>query len=88
MPKSPFPGFPNEAIQFFRGLARNNHRDPGLEAFRGLAGRSRRLYWLNPEPRADWDGTDSIMSAYAPACDRVFEVRTLRQLTACVDEIT
>jgi uncharacterized protein (TIGR02453 family) len=27
LPKSPFPGFPNEAIQFFRGLARNNHRD-------------------------------------------------------------
>ena len=27
MPKSPFPGFPPEAIAFFRGLARNNHRD-------------------------------------------------------------
>jgi uncharacterized protein len=70
------------------GDARNNYRDPGLETFRALAERSRRLYWLNPEPRADWDTTDSIMSAYAPACERVFEVRTLRQLTACVDEIT
>jgi uncharacterized protein with von Willebrand factor type A (vWA) domain len=70
------------------GDARNNYREPGLAAFRGLAERSRRLYWLNPEPRADWDTTDSIMAAYAPACDRVFEVRTLRQLTACVDEIT
>jgi uncharacterized protein len=70
------------------GDARKNYRDPGLEAFRDLAGRSRRLYWLNPEPRADWDSTDSIMATYAPACDRVFEVRTLRQLTACVDEIT
>ena len=70
------------------GDARNNYRDPGLAAFRDLAERSRRLYWLNPEPRADWDSTDSIMATYAPACDRVFEVRTLRQLTACVDEIT
>ena len=70
------------------GDARNNYRDPGLAAFRDLAKRSRRLYWLNPEPRADWDSTDSIMATYAPACDRVFEVRTLRQLTACVDEIT
>jgi uncharacterized protein with von Willebrand factor type A (vWA) domain len=70
------------------GDARNNYHDPGLEAFRDLAERSRRLYWLNPEPRADWDSTDSIMATYAPACDRVFEVRTLRQLTACVDEIT
>jgi uncharacterized protein with von Willebrand factor type A (vWA) domain len=70
------------------GDARNNYREPGLEAFTDLAGRSRRVYWLNPEPRPDWDTTDSVMSAYAPACDRVFEVRTLRQLAACVDEIT
>ncbi|HWD45201.1 MAG TPA: VWA domain-containing protein [Actinomycetota bacterium] len=70
------------------GDARNNYREPGLEAFRALAERSRRLYWLNPEPRDEWDTTDSIMSVYGPACDRVFEVRTLRQLTACVDEIT
>jgi uncharacterized protein len=70
------------------GDARNNYRDPGLEAFADLAGRSRRCYWLNPEPAGDWDTTDSIMSVYGPACDRVFEVRTLRQLTACVDEIT
>ncbi|MET0477291.1 MAG: VWA domain-containing protein, partial [Actinomycetota bacterium] len=70
------------------GDARNNYRDPGLDAFADLAGRSRRCYWLNPEPADDWDTTDSIMSVYGPACDRVFEVRTLRQLTACVDEIT
>jgi uncharacterized protein len=70
------------------GDARNNYREPGLEALRSLAERSRRLYWLNPEPRDEWDTTDSIMSVYGPACDRVFEVRTLRQLTACVDEIT
>jgi len=25
--RSPFPGFPPEAVQFFRGLARNNNRD-------------------------------------------------------------
>jgi uncharacterized protein with von Willebrand factor type A (vWA) domain len=70
------------------GDARNNYREPGLEAFRDLAERSRRLYWLNPEPREEWDTTDSIMTVYGSACDRVFEVRTLRQLTACVDEIT
>jgi hypothetical protein len=27
------------------------------------------------------------MSAYAPHCDQVFEVRNLRQLVTCVDEI-
>jgi len=70
------------------GDARNNYRDPGLETLKGLRERARRLYWLNPEPRGDWDTTDSLMSVYAPFCDRVFEVRNLRQLTACVDEIT
>jgi uncharacterized protein len=70
------------------GDARNNYRDPGLETLKGLRERARRLYWLNPEPRAEWDTGDSIMGVYAPWCDRVFEVRNLRQLTACVDEIT
>jgi uncharacterized protein with von Willebrand factor type A (vWA) domain len=70
------------------GDARNNYRDPGLDPLRRLAGRVRHLYWLNPEPRADWDTTDSIMRTYAPHCDQVFEVRNLRQLVACVDEIT
>jgi uncharacterized protein with von Willebrand factor type A (vWA) domain len=70
------------------GDARGNYRDPGLETLRGLRAKARRLYWLNPEPRSDWDTTDSVMSLYAPLCDRVFEVRNLRQLTACVYEIT
>jgi uncharacterized protein with von Willebrand factor type A (vWA) domain len=70
------------------GDARNNYREPGLEVLKGLRERARRLYWLNPEPRTEWDTTDSIMAAYAPWCDRVFEVRNLRQLAACVDEIT
>jgi uncharacterized protein with von Willebrand factor type A (vWA) domain len=70
------------------GDARNNYRDPGLEVLRRLSERARHLYWLNPEPRGEWDTTDSIMSAYAPHCDQVFEVRNVRQLAACVDEIT
>lgn len=70
------------------GDARNNYRDPGLDPLRRLAGRVRHLYWLNPEPQAGWDTTDSIMRTYAPHCDQVFEVRNLRQLVACVDEIT
>jgi uncharacterized protein len=70
------------------GDARNNYRDPGLEVLRRLAGRVRHVYWLNPEPQDEWDTTDSIMNTYAPHCDQVFEVRNLRQLVACVDEIT
>jgi uncharacterized protein with von Willebrand factor type A (vWA) domain len=45
------------------------------------------VHWLNPEPAADWDTTDSRMRAYRPYCDSVTEVRTLRQLSAWVDKL-
>jgi uncharacterized protein with von Willebrand factor type A (vWA) domain len=70
------------------GDARGNYRDPGVETLRGLRARSRRVYWLNPEPRRQWDTTDSVMGLYAPHCDRVFEVANLRQLADCVYEIS
>jgi uncharacterized protein with von Willebrand factor type A (vWA) domain len=70
------------------GDARGNYRDPGVETLRQLRARSRRLYWLNPEPRRQWDTTDSVMHLYARHCDRVFEVANLRQLADCVYEIS
>ncbi len=66
------------------GDARNNYRAAGAGALRSMSERARRVYWLNPEPRADWDTTDSIMGEYAPCCDGVFEVRNLRQLASFV----
>ena len=62
------------------GDARNNYRRPGLDALRAIKERARRVYWLNPERRREWNTTDSIVAAYAPYCDGVFEVRNLRQL--------
>jgi uncharacterized protein len=70
------------------GDARANYRDPGVEALRQLRARARRVYWLNPEPRRQWDTTDSVMGLFAPHCDRVFEVANLRQLADCVLEIS
>ena len=69
------------------GDARTNHRPGGLEAFRQMCERARRTYWLNPEPRPDWDQGDSRMADYAGCCTAVFEVRTLRQLADAVVDI-
>ncbi len=69
------------------GDARNNYRESGLARLRELHSRVRKLYWLNPEPRNEWDTTDSLIGLYATCCDQVFEVRNLRQLSACIDEI-
>ncbi|HVM00990.1 MAG TPA: VWA domain-containing protein [Egibacteraceae bacterium] len=66
------------------GDARGNFRSTGVEYLERVADRARRLYWLNPEPRDHWDTGDSVMSAFAPACDEVVEVRNLAQLEAFV----
>jgi uncharacterized protein len=66
------------------GDARNNYRDPRMDAVRAIRRHVRRIYWLNPEPRPAWNTADSIIAAYAPYCDAVFEVRNLRQLAECV----
>src|SRR5438132_736680 len=70
------------------GDARTNYRDPNAAALQALRARVRKLYWFNPEPEAEWDTTDSVMSGYAVSCDATFEVGTLRQLEACIYQIS
>ena len=62
-------------------------RDPGAEAWARLSGRCRRVDWLNPEPSDTWDTDDSVMRTYAAGCASVHEVRTLRQLVACIERL-
>ena len=70
------------------GDARSNYREPQADALRELHARARRVYLLNPEPEGDWDTTDSIVSAYRPMLDGIFEVRNLRQLGDAIYRIT
>ncbi len=67
------------------GDARSNYHDPNAGALAEVAGESRALFWLNPESHRYWDTGDSVMGAYAPHCDGVYEVRNLRQLSAFVE---
>ncbi|HYT11071.1 MAG TPA: VWA domain-containing protein, partial [Mycobacteriales bacterium] len=69
------------------GDARGHDRRPALVETAELRRRGRRLYWLNPEPAAEWDTGDSLMSAYALQCTGSWEVSTLRQLGDCVAAI-
>jgi uncharacterized protein with von Willebrand factor type A (vWA) domain len=75
------------ATVIITGDARNNYRDPGLDAFRMIAERARKVYWLNPEARPDWNTSDSIMDVYAGGCHAVFETRNLAQLAEFVGQI-
>jgi uncharacterized protein len=69
------------------GDARSHDRAPATAAMAELAHRARRLYWLNPEPRREWDTLDSRASEYAAHTTDTFEVATIRQLTAAVGQI-
>jgi uncharacterized protein with von Willebrand factor type A (vWA) domain len=72
------------ATVIITGDARNNYRPSGAEVLRKIDERARNVYWLNPEPRPDWNSTDSILETYEPACSGVFEARNLRQLAEFV----
>jgi uncharacterized protein with von Willebrand factor type A (vWA) domain len=69
------------------GDARAHDRAPAVAEIAALSRAARRLYWLDPEPRAEWDTDDSALDRYAPHCTDVFEVRTLRQLADAVARI-
>jgi len=69
------------------GDARTNGREPHAPTFARVAEHAGRTFWMNPEPRLYWNYGDSVMSAYAPYCDGVFECWTAKQLEAFVDAI-
>lgn len=71
---------------FVLGDARTNMGDPNLPAVRRIAERARRLYWLNPEPRAQWGTGDSAAPEYAGVVE-MHECRNARQLGAIVSRL-
>jgi uncharacterized protein with von Willebrand factor type A (vWA) domain len=66
------------------GDARTNGRDPHTPAFARVAAAAGRTFWMNPEPKLYWNYGDSVMAAYEPFCDGVFECWTTKQLEAFV----
>ncbi len=80
-------GLSRDCVLIICGDGRTNFRPERAELLRALQGRVRAVHWLNPEPAADWDTTDSRIGAYRPYCDSLTEVRTLRQLSEWVDTL-
>ncbi len=70
------------------GDARTNGREPHAKAFGAIAERSSRMFWMNPEPKLYWNYGDSVMAAYEPYCDGVFECWTTKQLEGFVNALT
>ncbi|MEU1474770.1 VWA domain-containing protein [Streptomyces sp. NPDC005760] len=71
---------------FVLGDARTNLSDPNLPAVREIAERARRVYWLNPEARAQWGTGDSAAYEYAELVE-MHECRNVRQLSSLVGRL-
>jgi uncharacterized protein with von Willebrand factor type A (vWA) domain len=69
------------------GDARTNGREPHAAAFGAISERAGRTFWMNPEPKLYWNYGDSVMSAYEPYCDGVFECWTVKQLEVFVNAL-
>ncbi|MFM8896414.1 MAG: VWA domain-containing protein, partial [Actinomycetales bacterium] len=69
------------------GDARSHRRASAVRELTELQHRARRLYWLNPEPRQDWDTLDSCATEFGRHCTNSFEVSTIRQLISAVTQI-
>jgi uncharacterized protein with von Willebrand factor type A (vWA) domain len=74
-----------ETVLLILGDARNNAFDPQAWTLGEMRQRCRRLIWLNPEPRREWNKGDSVIDAYAPFCDHVLECWTLEHLAQAAD---
>jgi uncharacterized protein len=69
------------------GDARNNYRATNGWVLAELRRRARHVYWLNPEPRAQWGTGDSAAVEYGRHVDAMVECRNLRQLAAFVESL-
>ncbi|TDD00287.1 VWA domain-containing protein [Nonomuraea deserti] len=68
------------------GDARSNYQPPALDVLASLVSRARHAYWLNPEPRRQWDTGDSLASDYGQVVP-MHECRNVAQLTAFVETL-
>jgi len=76
-----------DTVVLILGDARNNFFDPQAWALAEVRQHCRRVIWLNPEPRREWNSGDSILAAYAPFCDVVLECWTLEHLGRAADAL-
>ncbi|MGW0905942.1 vWA domain-containing protein [Streptomyces sp. NPDC002853] len=81
-----FEAVTSRSTVFVLGDARTNMSDPNVPALRTIASRARKVYWLNPERRAQWQTGDSVAGTYAEFVE-MYECRNARQLSALIGRL-
>lgn len=69
------------------GDARNNWGNPETPILKLIHDRSKKIIWLNPEPRSFWGIGDSEMDKYLPYCFLARECNTVSHLERVVDNV-
>lgn len=77
----------NRTTIIILGDARNNHGDPRADILKEMYDRSKRLIWLNPEPRNAWSVGDSEMRRYTAYSHQVEECNSLVHLERIVGNL-
>ncbi len=68
------------------GDARTNYGRARVEALEEIAGRARRIFWLNPERTSSWGTGDSVAPVYSAVVE-MHECRTVEQLSEFVTRL-
>lgn len=69
------------------GDARNNYGDPKTEILKEMYDKSKRVIWLNPEPKMSWTVGDAEMKKYAPCCHQTEVCNSLMHLERVVSNL-
>jgi uncharacterized protein with von Willebrand factor type A (vWA) domain len=77
----------NKTTIIILGDARNNYGNPRAEVLREIYDKSKRIIWLNPEPRNSWTVGDAEMKKYAPNCHQVEVCNSLMHLERVVGNL-
>ncbi|MDS1030758.1 VWA domain-containing protein [Bacillota bacterium LX-D] len=69
------------------GDAKNNWREPKVEALKFIADKCAKVYWLNPKDQSSWYQEDSILELYEPYVNKVYQCSNLKQLYTIANKI-
>ena len=69
------------------GDARSNYGDPRCDVFKTIQEKSKRILFLNPEPKSVWGTGDSEMLRFVPYCSKSKVCSSLFDLERVVDDM-
>ena len=77
----------SKTIVIIIGDARNNRRPSQVNKLQQIRNKAKKLIWLNPEDRSQWNTADSIMDEYGKFAHEVHEVMNFETLASFVQNL-